>query len=189
MSLRGMSTHQQDVFRAESENIRYLQHRVRNGIAKLRGLEIGDDLGIEILSHLIDGGRSVCEIVELAYGLGNNDQGYKSAHARVSREIRKLESRGLVSRRILGKEKPYRLTELAVINLAKIGGEERQLPVVPRLDMAAYSATLALSLFEGVEAMGWLSLSRSGTIGLLVILSFMLGISFVEVLRTIRRVF
>lgn len=177
------------MFQAESENIRHLQHRVRNGLANLRGLEIGDDLGVEILSHLIDGGRSVCEIVELAYGIDSSDAGYKSAHSRVTREISKLESKGLVSRRILGRTKPYRLTEMAVINLARIGSEERQLPVIPRLDLVAYSGTATLSLFEGMQAIGWLHLSESGTIGLLVVLSFLFGISFVEVLRMARRVF
>ncbi len=190
MVLREPTNRKKPVFRVESRNIRrVLQRRVRKGISKLRGLEIGDELGVEILSRLVDGRWTASEIVELVYGLGNGEEGYKSCHGKISRELRKLESKGLVSRSPFGREKPYRLTELAVINLARIGGEHDQLPVIPRIDLAAYSVTGALSVLEASQAMGWLHLSESGTIGLLVALSFCLGISFVEVLRTIRRVF
>ena len=177
------------MFRARSENIDDLNKRVKEGISNLRGLEIGDELGVEILSQLVEGRKSTSEIVELVYGLKHNDDGYKSSHARIGREIRKLESKGLVSRSLFGKEKPYRLTELAVINLARIGGKERQLAVIPRIDIAVYSLTAGLSLLEGSQAAGLLQLSETQTIALLVVLSFFLGISTVELLRTLRRVF
>jgi hypothetical protein len=121
------------VFRAGNDNIENLKGRVKDGMTKLKGLEIGDELAVEVLAQLVDGKKTVAEIVETVYGLRNSDQGYLPIYARVWRQVRQLESRGLVSTRVFGRDKPYRLTQLAIINLAKIGGEEQQVPVIPRM--------------------------------------------------------
>jgi hypothetical protein len=105
------------VFRADSEGAKQvdqLQHRVREGVSKLKGLDMGDELSVEILGQLVQGRKTTTEITESIYGLSYSDEGWKSSYSKVNRQIRRLESKGLVSRRLLGKDKPYRLTRLAV---------------------------------------------------------------------------
>jgi hypothetical protein len=182
------------VYRAGSDNvdsiesIDKLQHRVREGVSKLKGLEIGDELAVEVLANLVEGRRTVSEIVQLLYGLRISDEGYQSCFSRVRRELRKLESKGLVSRKLLGRDKPYRLTQLAVSNLARIGGEEAQLSLIPRIDIAAYIVTLVLSVPNALQAMNWIELAGLPTIALLTSFCFFLGISFYGAVRSIRKV-
>jgi hypothetical protein len=177
------------VFRAGSEDIDDLKQRVSEGVSKLRGLDIGDELTVEILGQLIHGRKTLTEITEGIYGLGRSDEGFKSSYGRVDREIRKLESKGLVSRKLFGNNKPYRLTQLAIINLAKIGGDEQQLRVIQRIDLVPYLATLGIAFMAFSEAMGWLVLPEIGTLLIFVSLGFSAGLSFGRILQTIRRVF
>ena len=60
------------MFRAGSENIEKLKDKVKDGITRLKGLEIGDELAVEILSQLVEGKKTVAEIVETIYGLRNS---------------------------------------------------------------------------------------------------------------------
>lgn len=180
------------MFRADSDsidNIDKLKTKAKEGVSKLRGLDMGDVLSIEILSQLVDGRKSTAEIVEEVYGLRKGDEGFKSCYSRVSRAIKKLESRGLISRQLFGRDKPYRLTQLAIINLARIGGEEQQMMLVPRTDMAAYAGALALALPLAMRALGMLTISGEVEVWLFPCFCFLLGVCFVEVLRTFRRVF
>jgi len=177
------------VSRAGSEKIEELNRRVRSGVSKLGGLEIGDQLAVEVLSRLVEGRRTSSEIVTLIYGLKRGDEGFESSYGRVRREIRKLESKGLISRNLFGREKPYRLTQLAVTNLARIGGEEKQTPLMMTTDLAAYLVTLALSVPNALQAVGWLQLSDVWTLAVITSFCFFLGFSSSRVLVTLRRVF
>jgi hypothetical protein len=178
------------VFRSGSENIDELQSKVREGVSKLRGIDLGDEFGIEILSQLVEGQKSIPEIVDIVYGLQNGDEGYKSSYGRVRREIRLLESKGLVSRSLFGKEKPYRLTELSIINLARIGGEQkRQATVIPRTDMVMYLATAGAAAPVAILVFGWVQLSEASTIGVFGFLCLFLGISLCRFVESVRRVF
>jgi hypothetical protein len=177
------------VFRAGSENIDELHLKVREGISKLRGLDIGDELAVEILGQLVEGRRTITEIVDHIYGVTTSDEGFYSSYSRVRREIRKLESKGLVSGKLFGKEKPYRLTELAVINLARIGGEAKQLGVLPRTDITLYTATGLSALPVLFLARGLLALSNPETATAFGCFCVLLGLSLGRFLGTLRRVF
>jgi hypothetical protein len=180
------------VFRADHDSIDQidtLKSRVKEGVSRLKGLDMGDVLSIEILSQLVDGRKSTAEIVELVYGLRKGDRGFKSCYSRTARAIRVLESRGLVSRRLLGRDKPYRLTPMAIANLARIGGEEQQMALVPKADLVAYVGTLSLAVPFAMQAVGLVTMSGGIELWLFPCFCFMLGICFVEVLRTFRRVF
>ena len=86
------------MFRADHDSIDQideLRTRVKEGVSRLKGLEVGDVLSIEILSQLVDGSKSTAEIVELVYGLKKGDDGFKSCYSRAARAIRVLESKGL----------------------------------------------------------------------------------------------
>ena len=180
------------MFRASSEsseNIDKLQHRVRDGVSKLKGLDFGDELAVEILAQLVEGKKTVAEIVERAYGLRVSDEGFHSSYSKVRRVVRRLESKGLISRKLLGRDKPYRLTHHAVANLARIGGEEEQLPLFPRADLVAYLVTTVAAVPVSLHAVGWVELGEAVTVGLLPSLCFFLGISFYGAVRTMRKVF
>ena len=165
-----------------------LQRRIHGGISKLKGLEIADELEIEILAQLVNTRRTITEIVEGIYGIRSTDEGFSSSYTRVRRGTRKLESKGLITTRIFGRDKPYRLTDLAIINLARIGGEARQIPTLPRIDLAAYLATTGLSIPVVILGTEWFQLSDIGVVALFAAF-FLLGASFVRFLQTLRRVF
>ena len=177
------------MFRADSENIEDLKQRVREGVSKLKGLEIGDSLAIEILSKLVDGKRTASEIVEEIYGISSSEEGFQSTYGKVRREIRRLESKGLVSRKLFGNEKPYGLTDLAVINLARIGGGGKQIPLIPRIDIALYSGTAISICPVAIIAMGWLMAPELLSIGVFGLFCVLFGVSLCRFLQAIRRVF
>ena len=128
-------------------------------------------------------------MVELIYGFTRDEEGYKSSYGRVRREIEHLESKGLVSRKLFGKEKPYRLTQLAIINLARIGGEEQQQDLVTKTDLTIYLVTFSLSLPVALQASNWLYLGEITTVGLFPTFCFFLGFSCSRILQTLQRVF
>ncbi len=177
------------MFRAGPKSIDDLKGKVKEGITKLKGLEIGDELGVEIMAQLVEGKKTPAEIVERVYGLQNPDEGFISSYGRVWREIRRLEAKGLVSRKLFGKDKPYRLTQLAIVNLARIGGEEQQRSIIPSIDLVPYLGTLGAAIASALQAQGLLHLSQQGTLVLLVSLCLFVGISFTRVLEAIRRVY
>jgi len=173
----------------DSDGIEELHRRVRDGVSRLRGLEMGNELGVEILSRLVDGNRTVSEIVEQIYGVKSSEEGFFTCYTRTRREVRKLESKGLVSRSLLGRDRPYRLTNLAVINLARIGGREEQLRVVPRVDIATYFVTLVSAVPLVLIASEWVEFSQPVTSSLFGIFCVLLGISLCRFLQALRRVF
>jgi hypothetical protein len=144
---------------------------------------------VEILGQLVQGRKTLTEITESVYGLSLWEEGWQSSYSKVARLTRRLESKGLVSRRLFGKEKPYRLTDLAVTNLARIGGEKKQLSMIPRIDVAFYLATLGSSLVVAALAMGWYELSELGTLGLFGAFCLLLGVSLTRFVQAFRRVF
>jgi hypothetical protein len=180
------------VFRADPDNIENvdrLQRRIKDGVSKLKGLDIGDTVALEILSQLVESKLTVTEMVERTYGLNVSDEGYHSCYSRMRRELQTLESKGLVSRKLFGKEKPYRLTDLAITNLARIGGEEKQLGLFSKIDVSVYLTTFGFSFLIAALAMGWYELSELGVLGLFGVFCFFLGAAVFGSLRAIRRVF
>jgi DNA-binding transcriptional ArsR family regulator len=166
-----------------------LHGRVKDGVSRLKGLDIGDELAVEILSHLVEGRKSVAEITEHIYGLTSKDEGYNSSYSRVRREIRRLESKGLVSRPLFGGNRPFRLTDLALINLARIGGQTKQLSPIPRIDLAVHLVTAGLAFPVGLIALAWVHVGELATIGLFGCFCFLLGVSFCRITQSTWRVF
>ncbi len=179
------------MFRADSDNIEQvdqLQRRVREGVSRLKGIEIGDELSIEVLAQPIENRKSQSEIVEGVYGLSRPDEGFKSCYTRIGRELRRLESKGLVSRKLFGRDKPYRLTQHAVINLAKIGGEEQQVPIVPAIDIPFYLAMMTSGILVGLSVIGLIDIPELSSIGLFGFFCVLFGISITRFAQTLRRV-
>ena len=65
---------------------------------------------------------------------------------KVKRATEHLQARGLVSTKLFGKNKPYRLTRYAVEMLTPIAGESTRYRLVPRQDAVLYSATMIILL-------------------------------------------
>jgi len=178
------------VVRENADGIEDLRIKVKEGVSKLRGLEVGNELSVEILSRLAEGRRTASELVEEIYQVRSSDEGFYSSYARVRREIRRLESKGLVSTNVLGRNRPYRLTDLAVINLARIGGESKQMPVLPPIDILIYLATAASLIPLLFGSMGrFIDPSEMVTLGLFGLFCLLLGASLTRFFQTLRRVF
>ncbi len=133
--------------------------------------------------------RTGAELTERIYGLTSNDEGYNSCYSRIRRKIRSLESKGLVSRSLFGNNKPFRLTELAIINLAKIGGKEKQLNVIPRVDLVVYIFTIALAIPVFLLSACLIDMAELSIIGMFRCFCFLLGLSFCRIVQSVRRVF
>ena len=61
--------------------------------------------------------------------------------------------------------------------------------LVPKTDLATYVGTLVLAVPFAMRALGMITMSGETAIWLFPCFCFLLGICFVEVLRTFRRVF
>ncbi len=157
-------------------------------MSKLRGLDIADELEVEIVSELIEGRLTAVEIVQRIYGVGRYEEGFNSCYTRARRALKRLESRGLVSTSFLGKEKPYRLTDLAAINLARIGGEREQTSIVSKTDLVFYLATLSLGVPILGVGFGWWQPQNPMIAGLYACFFYLLGVSTSRITRAVRRV-
>jgi hypothetical protein len=165
-----------------------LGQRVRKGVSRLRGTDVGDDLQVEILSQLVEGRKTMAELVERIYGLQRDDQGFSSSYTKVRRATKRLESKGLLATKLFGKEKPYRLTDLAIINLARIGGEKEQIALVSRSDLALYIATAALAVPIASLGSSWLQVSDPGVAAFFACFFYLLGASTSRIAQTLRKV-
>jgi hypothetical protein len=77
-------------------------------VKALGDLGFGTELQREMLRRIIDGRRTITELVELICGTSRDDQGFKADFMKVSRAIRRLESRGLIATRLFVRRGPLR---------------------------------------------------------------------------------
>jgi len=162
--------------------------KVSEGVSRLRGLDVGDQLEVEILSRLARGRRTIAELVEQVYGLGRYDEGFGPSYTRVRRKMKRLESKGLVSTKLFGKERPYRLTDLAVTNLARIGGEGKQIDLLSMTDLAVYVATGTLALPMISLSAHLVEMASPTVVMVFAGFFYLLGGSTFCIIRMIRRV-
>ncbi len=78
-------------------------------------------LQAEVLAHLVEGKKTVTELCQMIYGVEPFDPSFEMYYARVRRAARNLKHRGLISTPLLGKEKPYRLTNHGILQMASLG--------------------------------------------------------------------
>ncbi len=144
---------------------------------------------VEIARELIRGRRTVAELVTSLYGLKAGDPGYKTHYSQVHKELRQMGSRGLVSRRPLGRDKPYRLTQMAIARLTMIGGVKPafETRALPKLDVLLYALGFGLGVV-GVWLANTPNSSRTLVMALSLVLVFVGGMAFTRLLQTLRRV-
>jgi hypothetical protein len=109
---------------------------------------------------------------------------------KVRRAVRKLENRGLISTRILGRDKPYRLTPYAIerlYHLARPDGGD--VGLMSKGDMALYVSTLTTGLVTFF--LTWQALGKPSPV-LVVLFSgiffYLLGVSSSKILGLLRRI-
>ncbi len=112
---------------------------------------------VQIVRELLGGRRTVTELVESLYGLSQDDPGFSTHYSQVQKELRELGSKGFVSRRPFGRNKPYRLTQLAVAKLTMIDGVRRGYAsrVVPGIDLVLYVVVLIVGSAGAWLAVRW----------------------------------
>lgn len=132
-----------------------------------------------VLRELLDGDRTVAELVLSIYNLDYKDDEYRTHQSRVRRAIKKLESSGFVSKKkLLGREKPYGITVYGAERIASIIPDTTQPVLLTRWDYALYAVT------TGMGAVAWLALSPI----LVNLFSLLLGMSLIRSIYLLKRV-
>ncbi len=131
-----------------AESLRGLKENVARSVSQLARTDLRDVLQAEILLELMKGKRTTNELVEAIYHLGSEHPGYRTCYTRISRNLADMRSRGYVSRRLLGKEKPYRMTPLAVAKISAIKGVTgaNRTMIFPRTDIMIYALSILLGI-------------------------------------------
>jgi hypothetical protein len=125
------------------EALSRLRSRLRQEMDRLARSEL-NMLQAAIVEELLSGQRTVAELVATVYSVDTNQDGYITYYSRIRREIRLMESKGLVvSRKAFGRDKPYSLTQLAIARLTRMEGvRPASWKAVPRKDLVLYAAVL-----------------------------------------------
>ena len=116
---------------------------LRRTLRQLRSLQLATPLQMEVVEKLLEGRRNLPELVELIFHESSGDPEYKPHYMRVKRAADHLQSQGLVSTKVFGKNKPYHLTRYAVEMLTPIAGEPTRYRLLPRHDVLIYLARLS----------------------------------------------
>ena len=105
----------------------------------------------EILQNLMDGERTLSELVMSIFGVKRGDEGFDTYYGKLRRAISGLENSGYVSRRgIFGREKPYHITLYGVAKIAAISPSMPKPRILTKIDVLVYIATLIAGLVSVV---------------------------------------
>ena len=158
---------------------RDLRDSVRKSVRILGDLEPRSELQLAIVNSLLDGPRTAAELTRLV--LGEEPQDFDARYMRITRALALLESKGYVSRRILGKPKPYRLTSYALEKLGSLAaGDLSPVRLVKLWDIALYAITLMLASAA--------ALLPTDSFWIPLLFVYLGGISTCRMIQTLRRV-
>lgn len=135
------------------------RRRVVVDARSLRKLQLSV-LETEILDGLINGRKNAVELVEHIYGMKWDDPGHNAVYLKVCRGLRALERRGLVSTRLFGRDKPYRITPHGLGVLANIFPDADVPKVVSFPELAVILATTVSGLITLLDARGIVDISN-----------------------------
>ena len=164
------------------------RRRVSRAIKDLDNLEVSDLLEAQIVERLLEGRRTVTELVEEIYGHRKGDEGFMSAYSRTRRCIQHLESRGFVATKILGRDRPYRLTKYAVSRLADFDIKAEGARLVPRKDLVLYALGASLGCLSMAKALGQLELGGAASASIYGSFLFLTGVAVTRFVQTVCRV-
>ena len=156
-----------------------LRDSVKKSVRILGDLDPRSELQMAIINSLLTGPKSAAELTRLVFG--EEPEGFEARYMRATRTLALLESKGYVSKRILGKPKPYKLTSYALEKLGSLAaGDLSPVRIVKLWDIAVYVLTLTLAsvaAFSPVDSF-WIS----------VFFVYFAGISTSRMIQTLRRV-
>jgi len=151
---------------------------------RMRSLDLSP-LQAEIVRQLMDGKRTLSEVALTIYGVRYGDDSYEAHYSRLRRAVAGLEKRGIVARAgLLGRGKPYHLTQFGVASLANIDPGMDKPGMVHTLDI------LVLGLIPP-SALASYFLSESGGypyLASIAVFFFLLGAGVTRSIQMVRRV-
>jgi hypothetical protein len=157
------------------------ESEVRVAINKFQAIEVDSILEARIIAELVRGSRSVAELTCWIFETDNDKPEYTAYYDRVRRVLRILEGKGYVSRRLFGKEKPYRLTNLALRKLLELKHEN--IDRARLVDYALYASFV--SLVGIILGLTW---SRVGGNLFFILYSLFLVLSGASLARMVRMI-
>lgn len=135
----------------------HLRKEVLGSVKKFRHIDL-DMLQVEIISRLLEGRRTATELVIEIYEIEPGQPEYPARYASVRRSLKDLENRGYASTNLLGRDKPYRLSNYGIAILCSIIPENDELPrIVGKKEFALLGLT-------GMTAIMLILLRNSGEI-------------------------
>ena len=164
-----------------------MQSAMRRSIERMAKSQLANSAQVEIVRELLYGRRTVAELTEAIYHTRQGDAGYSTQYSRIRKELRELESKGLVVRRLFGRDKPYKLTQLAVQRLAPIGEHTEGGPgLVSKWDLALFLGVMVLGL-SGLGSI-WILNAPTPNQPLSFTFVFLGGVAFCRFLQILRKV-
>jgi hypothetical protein len=166
-----------------------LRRRIVEGLIELQKMQIRSIAQGQVVASLLEGRKTIAELVEAIYGYTSDSPEYNAGYMKISRALQDLAARGYVSRTLLGRDKPYRLTKFALETLLSMQ-DKVILPraLVSRLDIIFYILSILFITGALLRGTGLLELSRGWSLMLYGSLLFLLGASFSRIIDTFRRV-
>lgn len=163
-----------------------IQDVMRRSIERIAKTQLANSTQVEIVRELLYGRRTIAELAEAIYHISQGDSAYSTQYSRIRKEMRELESKGLVTRRLFGRDKPYRLTRLAVQRLAPIGEPDQETALVSRWDLALFLGVMIIGL-SGAGLL-WTLDTPTPHRPLSYIFVFSGGVAFCRFLQILRKV-
>lgn len=132
------------------------RRRVISRIAdSVHRLDLKSGLQTEVLREIVEGPRTVRELVQIIFGEDRDNPSFETHYARTRRALKQLEARGYVSAALFGREKPYRLTKHGERCLASLAIGLPTPSVALPTDLGLFGATLFLGILNLVgQALG-----------------------------------
>jgi len=162
--------------------------RVSRATKDLSQLGLQDILQGEVISHLLRARMTAAELTAEIYGQTREMPGFMGAYSRTRRALRELESKGYVVTRLLGRDKPYRLTAHAISRLAEFETLSAKHRLVTRKDIVLYASTLALAGLAILAELGYFAIEGFPFALFYAVFFMLVGASGTRFIQTIWRV-
>ncbi len=164
-----------------------IKDRLLHNLKYQKALGLSTVLETEVVIHLLEGKKSVGQLVRLVYGTEKDDPEFEKNYMRVSRALQPLESKGYVSRRLFGSSKPYRITHYALDKIANI--ETSSSPsLAGRWDVATFLGLVAVASGTYLTGSGFIPVSRLWFMFIYTVLVFLFGVCTVRLVQMVKRV-
>ncbi len=151
---------------------------------RMRSLDLSP-LQAEVVRELMDGKRTLSEIALKIYGVRHGDESYEAHYSRLRRAVAGLEKAGIVARGgLLGRGKPYHLTQFGVATLATIA------PGMDRPRIATFADILIFCLIPPSALASYVLSGTGGQtyVASIALLFFLIGVGAARSIQIVRRV-